>query len=189
MSKLKILAFLLVLTTSSVIAQDEGKSGSSGTFYFHPVGLILSTIPNFVWITATYENNFADQKAFLLRPFYMRFGDSDDYLSMFALGAGIRNYLSKPQSGIYLDLMGNVGYSSIHIDSDFEDEVTGSGIAVSGLGYIGVKGKWSTISIMFDVGGGYQYVGANAEDNRGNEASASGGGPTFDINLGIGFNL
>ncbi|MBF0430582.1 MAG: hypothetical protein HQK83_04850 [Fibrobacteria bacterium] len=189
--KLFIFIFMVSAMVSMALAQDETEeSFKKSTIYIHPVGLILSGIPGLTWITATYENDFAPYKAFLLRPSYMGIGEENDNMKSFSLGFGIRNYLSKPQSGIYLDITGNLGYSTVHLEDEYSnDAIEGSGIYIAGLGYIGVRGKWEKVSIFIDIGGGYQYSGASAEDSYGNEASFGGGMPALDVNFGIGFNL
>lgn len=187
--KLIISISLGLILSSNLYAQDESKKSSNSTLYIHPFSLILSGTPGFTWLTATYENNFTNGKSFLVRPMFMKLG-KDDGISQGAIGVGLRNYMAKPNSGIYFDLVGNVGFASLEIEDDNTGEsIDGSGLFFAGLGHIGAKKRWDKLSLMIDIGGGYQYIAINLEDSQGNEVEGTGGGPAFDINFGVGFHF
>lgn len=171
------------------------------TLYLHPLSLIISAAADIIpfALCVTYERALAPQTSLILTPALIAGTVSDPNsdasiaTSEMDLGIGIRHYLSRPGSGIYLQAKANAGYATIELEDyvDYEWKTAkGSGMGFSILGYIGGKGQWGRTCMFLDAGIGYQYIGAEVTlegSDVTKEATKSGLGYDFNYALGVAF--
>jgi hypothetical protein len=192
--KAGIIAVVCALTIS------YGQTGASATdftknaLYCHPISLIVSTAVSELplMLAVTYERSLKPRVSLVLTPSLLLWSleESGDKLTatQFSIGVGLRRYLSKPTTGIFLQAKPNIGYASVNFEDNAGSSASASGFAASLLGMIGYKGQWDRIAMFIDVGLGYQYFGASASDvNSDIEMSLSGTGLAVGGDFTLGF--
>jgi hypothetical protein len=146
------------------------------------------------FLVVTYENNYAEQKSWIINPgvTVWKLSEGSSELALFGIdvNTGPRFYLGKSSSGIYLQSLLALGYASIDVSSA-DDEANASGFGGGLLGYVGTKGKWDRVSMFIDVGLGYQFSGLNFDSSVDSdlEGSVSATGLALDLNFGIGYSF
>ena len=198
-----LLVCLMGLAMTGPVAAQEGSSEIpySNVLYLHPLSLIVSTAipdnPIFPMVFClTYERALKPQVALIVTPLFTIGNfetDWEKYTSTsFGAGLGIRRYLGKPVSGIYLQAKLNMEYGSAKLEMKDEltsiiDDLESSGVIVDALGYLGVKGHWGKVCMFLDAGVGYQYIGI--EFNKDTDLSLSKTGLGLDFNFGLGYGF
>lgn len=200
----RFFSLALILTFALIVSAEEdaidptkttkyAMPAEINTISIHPLSLIVTSavkvFPMYVYIT--YERNYAPKNALILTPNYLSWkvedGDDSFEASGYGLGIGIRHYLSKPVSGIYLQAKADLGYATIKV-SDGYSTAEGSGLGVDFIGSIGAKGKWDKISIFADLGLGFGISDVSAKTGD-YEASVSNKGLSYGGNFGIGYSF
>lgn len=165
----------------------------SHELYIHPFSLVLGTategLPTMLYLT--YEKPMGPGKAFIATG-DMIFGNllvEEIDIFGFDIGPGIRKYLSKPASGLYLQAKGAFSYASISENVSGSD-VTATAIGGSALGYIGVKGQYNRIGIFTDLGIGYQFGSVSTTGGSfTQDVEGSLTGVAWDLNVGLGYGF
>ena len=176
-----LLGLLVVGAVSTVSAQEDTRTQA---IYGHPfITLITLSIEGFpTWVPVTYEKELPNGKSFTLQPMIGAgsFGEGEDAVDLtdITITGAYRNYLNGAESkGAYLAPAAKLGFTKVS-DGDLSANFT----AISGLVYIGVRGKWAgSVTMYSDVGIGYG-VGFGSGD----DVDYSSGGLALDLNIGVG---
>lgn len=202
-----VAALSILMMVSLSFAQDESIDPTQtkkyampneiNTLSIHPISMIVFAAIDILpmYVALTYERNLAPKNALIITPNYMRWSleSGGDKLSLNSIGAGVgvRRYLSKPVSGVYLQTKADFSYTNASVTYAWSnDKDEGSGLVFSILAYVGVKGKWDNISMFIDAGIGKQFTSATLKTSNSDfEASTSGSGLASDFNFGVGYSF
>ncbi|MDG5813969.1 hypothetical protein QA601_02680 [Chitinispirillales bacterium ANBcel5] len=185
LKKIMTVAFVATIFFQTIPAQTMRNTTS-----IHPISLIASTaIPELPsTFKITYERYRRPQSALILSPELNILNDAPLQFLALSGSGGLRRYLGKPESGIYLQTKAHVTYLSIEESDRFgNNKYDAKGVVFKLLGYIGVKGKWNRISIFADGGLGWAF-GSVKYSGDSNALITSGRGLGFDLNFGIGYS-
>lgn len=190
--------FTLALLAAGAFASETDETvNKDKAIYFHPVFTVVSASlkETPLYLPITFESELEGGKSIVVQPTLMvgsiedesDFGYSLPDTDVFGVQvmASLRKYFSGDRcSGVYAAPALMLAYVKAEREAwNMTPAEKATGIGIGALGYLGVRGKWESVTTYIDIGVGHQWVSVSGDSNT---DGVSGDGLLLDVNLGIG---